>query len=254
MRKTIIAGNWKMNCTQIEGTELARSLTQGLCQIRLENKTTILIPPFVHIAEVQRMCSALSCPIAVGAQNCSEYTEGACTGEISAEMLNSYKVQYVLIGHSERRRYFNESPETLLKKVKNSLQHEIHPIYCCGESLSERKAQTHKDVVFKQLKEVVFTLPANEFKKVIIAYEPVWAIGTGHTATPEQAQDMHNYIRKAVVENYHDDVANQISIIYGGSCNSKNAVALFSMPDIDGGLIGGASLIPVDFLSIAINS
>ena len=253
MRKTIIAGNWKMNCTKSEAMDLAKNITQGISQVQLENKITILIPPFIHLVDVQKICT-LGSSIMVGAQNCSEYQKGAYTGEISAEMLSSYNIQYVLIGHSERRSYFNESHEILLQKLKNSLEHGLSPIYCCGESLYDRNAQTHESVVLEQLKEVAFTLPAEEFKKVIIAYEPVWAIGTGRTATTEQAQDMHNYIRKAVAENYNEEIASQTSIIYGGSCNSKNAAALFSMPDIDGGLIGGASLKPIDFLSIAINA
>jgi len=193
---------------------------------------------------------ALDNELLVGAQNISNFEEGAYTGEISAKMLDSMGVEYSIIGHSERRKYFEESHEVLAEKVNMALKHDVSPIFCCGEVLPEREAGAHFDVVKKQLDESLFHLNPTDFGNVVIAYEPVWAIGTGVTASPEQAQEMHAYIRGLVREKYNEEIAENTTILYGGSCNAKNAKELFANPDVDGGLIGGASLKANDFNQI----
>jgi triosephosphate isomerase len=186
----------------------------------------------------------------VGAQNVNQNEYGALTGEISAPMLKSLEVDYCLVGHSERRKYFNETDALLAEKIRALLKWDIIPIFCCGEVLAERKKREHFDIVKKQLSEAAFHLDKEKFSKLVIAYEPVWAIGTGENATPEQAQEMHAFIRKLIAEQYEKDTAEEISILYGGSCNSKNAAGIFSKPDVDGGLIGGASLEAEEFVKV----
>ncbi len=248
MRKNIVAGNWKMNTTLQEGIELAKAVNNLVAKTNIGNIGIILAPPFTHISEVVKVVDNKN--VAVSTQNCASEAEGAYTGEVSAKMIKSTGAQYVIIGHSERRSYNKESNQTLNKKVKLTLENGLIPIFCIGELLEERKASKHFNVVKTQLDEGVFDLPAEEFSKIIIAYEPVWAIGTGEVATPEQAQEIHKYIRDLIVEKYGQTIANDTPILYGGSCKASNAKELFDNPDVDGGLIGGASLKAEDFLGI----
>lgn len=248
MRKKIVAGNWKMNMTFDEAETLLTEIADALDDFTLDNTEVILCPPALYLEMASDVAEEAS--FSVGAQNCYPADNGAFTGEISPVMLRSLQVDYCIIGHSERRKYFNESHEFLMQKADALLRHDIHPIFCCGEVLSEREANSHFDVVRKQLEESLFHLPVEEFKKVVIAYEPVWAIGTGVNATPGQAQEMHAYIRQQIVEKYDYETANNTTILYGGSCNAKNAAELFSQNDVDGGLIGGASLKSEEFLQI----
>lgn len=247
MRKNIVAGNWKMNKTFEEGLELARAVDLGVANNDMQDVTVIVAPPFIHLSEVTKNVKN----IGVSAQNCAAEVSGAYTGEVSATMVKSTGAEYTIIGHSERRSYYNETDGILNKKVKLALENGLKPIFCCGEILAEREANNHFQVVKDQLDKGVFDLSETEFKNIIIAYEPVWAIGTGVTATPEQAQEMHKYIRGLIVERYGEQIADDTTILYGGSCNAQNAKDLFSNPDVDGGLIGGASLKPDDFLTIA---
>ena len=249
MRARIVAGNWKMNCTHEEAVSLSTGISELLKNENTNDVKIILAPPFVHLGMV-RFLTKDENRISVAAQNCSSFASGAYTGEVSAAMIKSVGGEYVIIGHSERRSYFNEINVVLAEKVILALQNNLTPIFCCGEILNERNANKHFDVVKKQLEESVFILDESNFSKIIIAYEPVWAIGTGVTATPAQAQEMHAFIRKLISEKYSPAVANNISILYGGSCNEKNAAELFSQPDIDGGLIGGASLKAESFIKI----
>ena len=189
--------------------------------------------------------------IKLGAQNCSEHSSGAYTGEVSASMLQSIGVNYVIIGHSERRIYFNETNQVIAKKINEAIRSNLQPIFCCGEQLAERETNNHFNIIENQLEEGLFHLSATNFEKVIIAYEPVWAIGTGITATSNQAQEMHYFIRNLIATKYNTTIANNCSVLYGGSCNALNAKELFSEPDVDGGLIGGASLKATDFIEIA---
>ena len=207
----------------------------------------ILAPPFVHLSEVR---ISVRPSVGVGAQNCSSEASGAYTGEVSAAMIKSTGAEYVIIGHSERRSYFNEDNKILFKKVQLALANGLVPIFCIGELLAEREANKHFEVVKSQLTEGLFSLPVEDFKKIIIAYEPVWAIGTGKTATSAQAQEMHKYIRDTISANFGKSVADLIPILYGGSCKPSNAKELFENPDVDGGLIGGASLVSSDFVGI----
>jgi triosephosphate isomerase (TIM) len=248
MRKKIVAGNWKMNKTFTDAEELITDIADQLDGIELENTEVILCPPFLFLEMATDIADESG--FSVGAQNMNDHASGAYTGEISAEMLASMEVAYCIIGHSERRKYFGESHEMLATKVDLALTHSIRPIFCCGEILSEREAGQHKEVVKRQLEESLFHLNEAEFTSVVIAYEPVWAIGTGVTASPEQAQEMHAYIRSLLKEKYSSQVADETSILYGGSCNGKNAGVLFSQPDVDGGLIGGASLDAGEFIRI----
>jgi len=248
MRRNIVAGNWKMNKTFEEADELLFSIAEPLQEIDLDTTQVILCPPVLYAEMFTDI--ALENNFSVGAQNCSNQESGAYTGEISAAMLKSMDLEFCLVGHSERRKYFNEDSKMLAEKVDLLLDNEISPIFCCGEALEEREANNHFDVVGKQLFEGIFHLSAEELDNVVIAYEPVWAIGTGKTASPEQAQEMHAFIRNLIAKKYNQEVADNTSILYGGSCNAKNAKELFALKDVDGGLIGGASLKAEDFLAI----
>lgn len=250
MRKKIVAANWKMNKTLQEAETLVKSIISGVSN---NNEVTkIIFPPSLFITALTSILKNNS-SFFVGAQNCYHTESGAYTGEISASAIASCGASYVIVGHSERRQYFNETAEQLKQKVNLALKNNLIPIYCVGEKLNERQTNHQFTTVKNQLQEVLFHLSDNEIKNIIIAYEPVWAIGTGLSATSEQAQEMHSFIRLSLSEKYENDVANQISILYGGSCNAKNAKELFACNDVDGGLIGGASLIAEDFLQI-INS
>ena len=250
MRKKIVAGNWKMNKTFDEAEALVSSIATQLEHKNLACEVVICPPAlFLEMATDYAEESLLH----VGAQNASHHESGAYTGEISAAMLESIDVEYGIIGHSERRQYFGEREDVLSEKVNRLLDHGIHPIYCCGEVKEEREDRRHFDVVRKQLQEGVFHLTEDEFSNVVIAYEPVWAIGTGLTATPAQAQEMHAYIRNLVADAYNRQVAENTTVLYGGSCNAGNAKELFSQPDVDGGLIGGASLKADEFVKIALS-
>ncbi len=246
MREKIVAGNWKMNTNWPEAKELVSGI---LSQENRISCSLIIFPPYTYLQKISDLLS--NSKVKVGAQNCSEHEKGAFTGEVSSSMLKSIGMSHCLIGHSERREYFNESDEQLLLKIKNCLNNNITPIFCCGEKLAERENNSHFEVIKNQVSKVLFQLNEDDFKKIIIAYEPVWAIGTGKTATAEQAQEIHHYIRTLIKEKYSEDISNQISILYGGSCKPSNAKELFAQADIDGGLIGGASLIANDFIQIA---
>ena len=247
MRKKIVASNWKMNKTLNEAQSLVNAIVSG-CNEK-NTVTKIFFPPAPFIPVVNYLLHGKS-NFFVGAQNCYHTESGAFTGEISASAIASYGAGYVIIGHSERRQYFHETAEQLKAKVNLALKHNLIPVFCVGEKLNERQTNHYFTTVKNQLQEGLFHLTENEIKNIIIAYEPVWAIGTGLTATPEQAQEMHAFIRFAIEEKYHKDIANKISILYGGSCNAKNAKELFACADVDGGLIGGASLNAADFLKI----
>lgn len=248
MRKNIVAGNWKMNKVFEEADDLLFELAEALKDLELENEEVIICPPAIYLEMSTDV--GLENNFSVGAQNCSNKDGGAYTGEISAPMLKSLDVQYCLVGHSERRKYFNETHKDLAEKVDQLLSNSIAPIFCCGEALEEREAEKHFDIVKAQISDSIFHLNEAEFSNVVIAYEPVWAIGTGVTASTEQAQEMHAFIRGLLTEKYGVEIANDTTILYGGSCNAKNARELFSQSDVDGGLIGGASLKAEDFLSI----
>ncbi|MEI7492199.1 MAG: triose-phosphate isomerase [Bacteroidota bacterium] len=248
MRTKIVAGNWKMNKTFLEAEELVAQVAEAMDTRKLDNKAVVLCPPFPYLELATDI--AKDAKFSVGAQNVYPDDSGAYTGEVSPPMLKSMEVEYCIIGHSERRKYFAESNEFLAGKLDGLLKHDIIPIFCCGEVLPEREAKKHFKVVEKQLNESLFHLKKNEMAKVVVAYEPVWAIGTGVNATPEQAQEMHAFIRGLIGKKYSKKIADDITILYGGSCNAKNAKELFSNPDVDGGLIGGASLKAVDFLAI----
>lgn len=245
MRKKIVAGNWKMNKNLTDGVQLAKAVNE---QVSSNGVTVILCTPFIHLTDVKKVINKNN--LFLGAQNCASEASGAYTGEVSAEMIKSTGAEYVIIGHSERRSYYNEDNSTLNKKVKLALANNLIPIFCCGEVLEERNAGKHKEVVKKQIEEGVFNLSAAEFGKIVIAYEPVWAIGTGVNATSDQAQEMHKVIRDLIVAKYGKTVAEDTSILYGGSCKPSNAGELFQNPDVDGGLIGGASLKAEDFMGI----
>lgn len=245
MRKKIVAGNWKMNKSLSEGVELAKTVNR---QVEENDVTVILCTPFIHLSEVNKIITKDS--LFLGAQNCAAEASGAYTGEISAQMIRSTGADYVIIGHSERRAYYHEDDEMLHKKVKLSLENNLIPIFCCGEVLKERQAGNHMQVVKTQIENALFNLTPEDFNKTVIAYEPIWAIGTGVNATSEQAQEMHKLIRSLIAEQYGNHIADSTSILYGGSCKPSNAKELFSNPDVDGGLIGGASLTSSDFMGI----
>ncbi len=246
MRKNIVAGNWKMNNTLQEGIALAKEVNEALVKEK-PNCDVVLCTPYIHLAPVVAAVDASI--IGVGAENCADKESGAYTGEISASMIASTGAKYVILGHSERRAYYHETVEILEEKVKLALANGLTPIFCIGEVLEEREANKQNEVVAAQLASV-FSLSAEDFAKIVLAYEPVWAIGTGKTATPEQAQEIHAYIRSVVAEKYGQAVANECSILYGGSCKPSNAKELFANPDVDGGLIGGAALKASDFKGI----
>ncbi|MGM9816852.1 MAG: triose-phosphate isomerase [Lepagella sp.] len=246
MRKNIVAGNWKMNTTLDEGVELANDVN-ALLKEKKANCEVIVCVPFTHLTSVNAVLEPEL--VKLGAENCSEHAKGAYTGEVSAAMVKSTGAQYVILGHSERRQYFAENNEQLLAKTKIALENGLAPIFCVGEVLEQRENGSFNEVVKEQV-EALFSLSAEEFAKVVIAYEPVWAIGTGKTATADQAQDMHAHIRQVIADKYGAEVADNTSILYGGSCKPSNAKELFAKPDVDGGLIGGASLKAADFLGI----
>jgi len=249
MRKYIIAGNWKMNMGLTEGIELFSELRKLIHEEVKGEQQVIVCPPFIHINSLAQSLTAHD-KLAVGAQNCHQSDSGAFTGEVSAAMLASAGATYVIIGHSERRLYFSESNLQLELKLEVVLKNGIIPIFCIGETLEQRNDGTYFEVIKTQISEAAFQLSETDFGKLILAYEPVWAIGTGLTASPEQAQEIHSYIRNLVAEKYNQRLANNLSILYGGSCNPKNASELFAQADIDGGLIGGASLKARDFVDI----
>ncbi len=245
MRKKIVAGNWKMNKNLQEGVALAKELTEV---VKNPNCGVIICTPFIHLASVAEIVKGSA--IELGAENCADKASGAFTGEVSAEMVKSTGADYVILGHSERREYYNETPEILKEKVQLALANGLKVIFCIGETLAEREANKQNEVVKAELAGSVFNLTAEEWKNIVIAYEPIWAIGTGKTATAEQAEEIHAYIRSAVAEVYGQAVADETTILYGGSCKASNAPELFAKPDIDGGLIGGASLKAADFKGI----
>ena len=247
MRKNIVAGNWKMNKTLQEGLALATELNEALTGAKL-NCDVVIGTPFIHLASVANAIDTKV--IGVAAQNCASKESGAYTGEVSAAMVKSTGAEYVILGHSERREYYGETSAILNDKVALALANGLTPIYCCGEALDIRNADTQNAYVKNQLEETVFNLSAEDFGKIVIAYEPIWAIGTGVTASTEQAQDMLAFMRGIIAEKFGTEIAENTSILYGGSCNAKNAPELFSQPDIDGGLIGGASLKVADFKAI----
>lgn len=247
MRKNIVAGNWKMNKTLQEGVEFAKELNtvlsndKPLCDV-------VICTPFIHLASVTSAVDASV--MAVGAENCADKASGAYTGEVSAQMVASTGAKYVILGHSERRAYYGETGAILKEKVLLALANGLTPIFCIGEVLEEREANKQNEVVKTQLAESLFDLSPEDFSKIVLAYEPVWAIGTGKTATSQQAQEMHAYIRSVLAEKFGKEIADNTSILYGGSCNPSNAKELFSNPDVDGGLIGGAALKIADFKGV----
>ena len=247
MRKNIVAGNWKMNLNRAEGIALVEDV---LAKFPTDNNTHVVFAPsFVYLHKVAKMCANTS-KVVAAAQDCSANEKGAFTGEVSASMLASCNAKYVVLGHSERRANFKESNEILKTKVGQAFRNDLKVIFCCGESLSQRESGVHFDWIKSQISESLFHLSPEEFKNIVVAYEPIWAIGTGVTASTDQAQEMHAFIRNILVEQYGNEVALSTSILYGGSCKPSNAKELFSSQDIDGGLIGGASLNAADFVKI----
>jgi triosephosphate isomerase len=250
MRKKIVAGNWKMNKNYTDGLALFSEVVNMVKDEIRGNQQVIVCAPYIHLHSLAALAKGHD-QVSVGAQNAHQEDSGAYTGEISASMLNSVDVAYVILGHSERRQYFGEDNALLAKKTNAALNNNLKPIFCIGETLTERENGTYFEVVKSQLSEGTFHLSATDFGKLVIAYEPVWAIGTGVTASSAQAQEIHAFIRKEIANKYGESVAQETTILYGGSCNPKNADELFSQPDIDGGLIGGASLKSRDFVDIA---
>lgn len=249
MREKIVAGNWKMNCTLDEGKKLTSEIINMVATEVNSDVKVILNPPFIHLTTLKALIGD-SEKVYLGAQNCNENESGAFTGEVSTAMLKSIEVDYVIIGHSERREYFEESDELLAQKVKKVLDQGLTPIFCCGEKLESREAGEQEKIVKDQIKAALFNLTDEEIRKVVIAYEPVWAIGTGKTATADQAQEMHAYIRKELSAQFSEATGQSLPILYGGSVKPGNAQEIFSKPDVDGGLIGGASLKSRDFVDI----
>ena len=245
MRNKIVAGNWKMNKNLRDGISLATEVNT-LVESNPTDTIVIVAPPFIHLADISKVLTAVK----LAAQNCSSEPEGAYTGEVSAGMISSTGAGYVIIGHSERRTYFGEDDLLLNKKIRLALKHGLLPIFCCGEHLSQRQEGNHMKVVSTQLEQALFDLQPEEFSKIVIAYEPVWAIGTGVNATPQQAQEMHEFIRKHIAGRFGYEPSMNTAILYGGSCKPSNARELFANPDVDGGLIGGASLNAQDFMAI----
>ena len=255
MRRKIVAGNWNMNKTFQEAEDLLDELAGRPNEEQEDQDVEVFVcPPYLYVEMAHDLCSdeddATQVYYSVGVQDVSEHDKGAHTGEVSAAMLSSMDVEYCIVGHSERRKYFGETDAQVARKVEQLLQNEITPIVCCGEQAEDREAGKQFEVIGRQLKEGLFNLKPLDFSRLIIAYEPVWAIGTGKTATPEQAQEIHAWIRNQIQEQYGKEIARVIPILYGGSCNAKTAKDLFAQPDIDGGLIGGASLNADDFIAI----
>lgn len=247
MRKKIVAGNWKMNMEYSEGVSLFSEIVNMVRDETRGKQVAVICAPFIHLNSLVQLSSGV---VRVGAQNCHQNESGAFTGEISAKMIQSVGCEYVIIGHSERRQYFAETDQLLAEKTVTALRNNLTPLFCIGETLEERNDGSYFKVLERQLEYGVFALSADDFSKVVLAYEPVWAIGTGLTASPAQAQEIHAFIRTKIENKYGIDVANSTSILYGGSCNPKNAAELFAQKDIDGGLIGGASLKSRDFVDI----
>lgn len=248
MRPKIVAGNWKMNYTIAEGIQFINDLNLLLKKKSTYKAKIIIIPPFIHLNEfIKNFGGSL---LTFGAQNLYEKEKGAYTGEISAAMIKSVGADYVVIGHSERRQYFGETNTQLSTKVQLALKYNLCPIYCCGETLDQRNNKILFDIIKEQIEVGLFSLSTEEFQKIIIAYEPVWAIGTGVVASPGQAQEMHAFIRDLIIKKYGKDIAGQTPILYGGSVKASNAAELFMLPDVDGGLVGGASLIAAEFFDI----
>ncbi|PQJ76017.1 triose-phosphate isomerase [Polaribacter gangjinensis] len=248
MRKKIVAGNWKMNNGVKETSQLIRKVKKSIADLELNNARVIVAPSFVNL--VGAIKSAKDSKIEVAAQNMHQAKNGAFTGEISAEMLQSIGVKTVILGHSERRQYFGEDDELIARKIDAALANDLEVIFCFGELLEQRKLDNHLLEVGSQLKNTLFHLKAADFKNIILAYEPVWAIGTGETATPDQAQEMHAFVRNVLAKKFGQETADSVSILYGGSVKASNAEEIFSKPDVDGGLIGGASLVAEDFVAI----
>jgi len=251
MRKQIAAANWKMNLTLQQGEQLLDVIIAKPHSLSADQQAVFAVP-FPYLAMAQQKVAGKS-NVFIAAQNCYSKKSGAYTGETSVEMLQSLGISVVVLGHSERREYFNESNQLLADKVNICLEYNMTPIFCCGEPLHIREADTQNEYVAKQLEESLFHLSAEQVQKVVIAYEPIWAIGTGKTATSGQAQEMHAYLRSVLAGKYGNDVADNISILYGGSVKGANAKEIFSQPDVDGGLVGGASLLADEFVTI-INS
>ena len=247
MRKKIVAGNWKMNMNLQDGVALAKEINEAMVQDK-PNCGVIICTPFIHLASVAQVLNPEV--VSLGAENCADKEKGAYTGEVSAEMVKSTGAQYVILGHSERRQYYGETAEILKEKVQLALKNGLKVIFCCGETLEEREAEKQNEVVKAELDGSVFNLTAEEWKNIVLAYEPIWAIGTGKTATSDQAEEMLAYIRSIVADKYGKEAAEDTTILYGGSCKPSNAAELFAKPNIDGGLIGGASLKAADFKGI----
>jgi triosephosphate isomerase len=247
MRQKIVAGNWKMNKNLQDGIELTKELNAALKKNQ-PNCRVVIGTPFIHLSDACKITD--QDVLGIAAQNCADHESGAYTGEISAEMVKSTGARFVILGHSERRAYYGETSATLKTKTDLALKNSLTPIFCIGEVLEEREAGNHFEVVASQIKESLFHLSAEDFAKIVLAYEPVWAIGTGKTASPEQAQEIHAFIRKTVADKFGKELADGISILYGGSCKPSNAAELFANPDVDGGLIGGAALKAEDFMGI----
>ena len=249
MRRRVLAGNWKMNTGIEEGTKLAVDINKYLCSKNLpENFEVMIAPPFTHLYPISKAID--NSKLILAAQNCASTDNGAFTGEISAKMLQELGVKAVILGHSERRSYFKEDNEILLKKIKMAIKYDLDIIFCLGESLEQRESGKYCDVITEQISETILKLDKEEFKKIIIAYEPVWAIGTGKTATPDQAQEITEFLRNKIKEKFDENVANSTTILYTGSINPSNAKDIFSKKDVDGGVIGRASLKVEDFCKI----
>ena len=248
MRKQIVAGNWKMNNNIQESKQLATEIVNKVSGLSLNNTRVIVTPTFVNLSEVMNVTK--NSQVEVAAQNMHQAKSGAFTGEISAEMLTSLGLKTVILGHSERREYFGETDAILAKKTNAALENKLEVIFCFGEVLEDRKSENHFNVVESQIQNGLFHLDTSAWDNIILAYEPVWAIGTGETASPEQAQEMHAFIRKIVTDKYNQEVAENVSILYGGSVKPGNAKEIFSKVDVDGGLIGGAALNSEDFIAL----
>ena len=248
MRKNIVAGNWKMNTTVAEGVQLAKEVNEAVAAAGELKCDVVIGVPFTHLTAVKDVIDIEK--VGLSAENCANKEKGAYTGEVSAAMVASTGANYVILGHSERREYYNETPEILKEKVDLALANGLKIIFCCGESLELRNAGTYEEFIKAELKDSLFHLSAEEFANIVIAYEPIWAIGTGVTATSDQAEEVHAFIRSFLAEKYGETVANDTTILYGGSCKPTNAPELFAKPNIGGGLIAGASLKAADFMGI----
>lgn len=251
-KNKLIVANWKMHKSYVEGLILANSVISNLEKFS-GPVDVVLCPPFIHLQTVSSMLKEYL-RLHSGAQNCYQFEEGAFTGEVSAKMIKSVGSEYVILGHSERRAYLNESDEIIEAKIKSALEADLKPIFCCGESIDIREKNQHLEYVEKQLEQSLFGFDKEKFKNIVIAYEPIWAIGTGNVASPEQAQEMHAHIRHLISQKFDSTLANDTTIIYGGSCNAKNSVELFNQKDINGALVGSASLNAVEFLQIIKNA